>query len=378
MDAHSVPGRQRSCMAEPAATHDDDPGRTLRAGVRSSPVARLLLREWRRLAGGRAARDAQRRTLVACSGGADSTALLLCLGSGAREHVVAGHIRHDLRPEAQTAGDERAVEALAARLGVHFVRASVRVRDEGGNAESNARRARYRELERLAREAGCPYVATGHQGDDQLETMLMRLLRGAGVGGLAGIRPSRPLGRAGVVLVRPMLGLGREEAADLCRGCGLDWREDSSNADVSRWRARLRAEVVPVLRDLRPSVHRRAGEAAGALADAAELIRESAEVLLARAARGADGSVVWRRADVEGVAWIVVGEAIRLARRALRGEAREDRLRGRELRAIGAALRDPDRRVREWRVAGVLVVLDSSSLAVRIGAERSDAGLDRP
>lgn len=357
---------------EPATRSEDSEGeRPCPSWVQTvapHPCTREIAKAWRRLTGGRSVRDGQRRTLLACSGGADSTALALALGSSAGSDVVIGHVRHDIRPGNETLADEQAVERLAQRLGIALLRRCVHVAKTPGNLEANARRARYAALVEMAREAGCGFVATGHQGDDQLETMLMRLVRGSGPRAMAGMASRRPLERAGgqgpaVVLVRPMLGVSRSQSEDLCRAAGIAWRQDSTNSDVTRWRSRLRVDVVPVLRELRVDLHRRALTTSELLRDAAEALEREAQSLLAKATCGA-AAFEWARRDVEAQRLGVLGEALRRARGALVGPAGADRLRAHHIHAIHDAIADPDRRRRLWTVAGLRIELDAARLRV--------------
>ncbi|HEX7624999.1 MAG TPA: tRNA lysidine(34) synthetase TilS, partial [Anaeromyxobacteraceae bacterium] len=140
----------------------------------------------RRLFGGEA------RVLVALSGGADSVALLAALaalrGAGALEDVSACHVDHQLRPGSDA--DGVACAALCAELEVPLVRTPVTV-PGGENVQQAARRERYRALRAAAALAGASRIATGHTMGDQAETVLLRLLRGAGARGLSGIPPRR-------------------------------------------------------------------------------------------------------------------------------------------------------------------------------------------
>ncbi len=313
--------------------------------VRREPTARRIVRSWRALTGGRAVADADRRTLVACSGGADSTALAVVLASagGGGGGVVLGHVVHDLREEAETLAERDRVAGLAARLGVGFVEANVAVRGQPGNAEGNARRARYRELERLAFEAGCPFVATGHHADDQLETVLMGLLRGAGVGGLGGVRPRRALGvngaegSRGIELVRPMLEIGRADAERLCACAGVDWATDPTNADVSRFRAALRHSVLPGLTAIRPTGAARAAETARQMREIGDLLETLAGALLARAVQQR-GEICWERSELAGAHPAVVSAALRLGFTELHGGRLADRLAARSVRRVVEAI----------------------------------------
>lgn len=191
--------------------------------------------------------------LVACSGGADSVALLRALHLLAprrrwRLRLTVAHVQHHLRGDAAE-GDAAFVAELSAELGLGFVRADIRPGDAAGNLEAIARDQRYAALARLAVEARAGAVATAHHADDHLETLLMAVIRGTGPAGLRGVAWSRPIADQ-VQLVRPMLGATRDQALDLLGALGQDWREDATNTDVARTRARLRRDVLPVLREL--------------------------------------------------------------------------------------------------------------------------------
>src|SRR5262249_4700454 len=144
---------------------------------------------------------------------------------------------------------------------------------EGANVEGHARRLRYDWLARVAREAGAAWGATGHTADDQAETVLHRLLRGAGLKGLRGIAARPPLA-PGVGLVRPLLRVTRDEVLTYLAAEGQEYRLDSTNADVERMRNRIRHELLPVLtRDYNPA----AVSILGRLAEQAEEIYQSLE-----------------------------------------------------------------------------------------------------
>jgi len=220
------------------------------------PLVRAVVRGLRQRCG---VRDGG-RVLVAVSGGADSVALLRAMHHLSRRRtwrltLVVGHVDHGLRDD--SAADAAFVADLARTLTLpHLCRAIDLARD-APNLEAAARRLRYAALGEMAREAGAAFVATAHHGDDMLETQLMALLRGPTIRGLRGIAWRRPL-TAGVTLVRPMLGATHALATDYLRAIGQSWREDHTNADVTRTRARLRRDVLPVLRELRPGVARQA------------------------------------------------------------------------------------------------------------------------
>jgi len=230
--------------------------------------------------------------LVAVSGGADSVALLRALALLTKRRtwrlrLHVGHVNHHLRPADQTQDDATFVEALAVDLGLPFHRRDIEVLP--GNVESQARKQRYAALAAMARDAELPYIATAHHADDQLETVLMRLLRGTTAKGLRGIAWRRPVAKAekrksgkaedqtseiehrrSPSIIRPMLASTHAEAIDFLEQLGQPWREDPTNTDRSRTRARLRHEVLPVLRDLRPSVARKVLEMTDALRGASD------------------------------------------------------------------------------------------------------------
>ncbi|MBS0187758.1 MAG: tRNA lysidine(34) synthetase TilS [Planctomycetes bacterium] len=245
------------------------------------PTVQQVLAAWRRLTGGRGVRDPDRRTLVACSGGADSSALVLAL-SAQPESVVVAHIEHDMRPAAESRRCADAARTLAHALSLPFVSARIQAKALPGNYEANARVLRYQALARLAGEQGCRAVATAHHAEDQLETMLLKLMRGAGPAGLAGIRVKRRL-PGGVTLIRPMLSLMREDARSLCRDCGWVWSEDATNADISRRRAAIRATVLPALLTIDPRTPSKAADAARLALRTADFLSHQARLLDAAA-----------------------------------------------------------------------------------------------
>src|SRR5262245_22102014 len=181
--------------------------------------------------------------VVGVSGGADSVALLHAL-TGLRDDygltLTVGHVHHGLRADADR--DAAFVTDLAARLGWPAVVERLRgPRLPGRSPETAARAARHAALDRLARRAGAARIAIAHTADDQAETVLMRLLQGAGPRGLAGIPVRR--GR----LVRPLLDVSRAAVLAYLTEAGLDWVEDETNRDLKVVRNRIRHETLPLL-----------------------------------------------------------------------------------------------------------------------------------
>lgn len=216
--------------------------------------------------------------LCAVSGGADSLCLLHLLWSRRAElgvRVCAAHYEHGLRGR-ESLDDCAFVEAFCRERDIpclvgHGDAAAFAAREKL-SLEDAARRLRYDFLERAADELGCGRIATAHTADDNAETMLLNLARGAGAKGLCGIPPRR--GR----IVRPLLGATRAEAEAYLSENGLTWREDSSNGEDVFRRNRLRHAVTPVLREINPAF-------AGAAARTAALLREDEDCLEGMAER---------------------------------------------------------------------------------------------
>lgn len=190
---------------------------------------------------------AGKRVLVALSGGADSVALLLLLRDGGTD-VCAAHFEHGIRGESSTA-DMDFCRDLCARLRVPFFceRASVpAARRQGEGLEAAARRLRYAFLRRARTEAGAAWIATAHHADDQAETVLMHLLRGAGPEGAAGMRVLEG------DLWRPLLHVRKPELIAFLRARGQRWREDGTNAVPDTPRNALRLDALPRLEAIYP------------------------------------------------------------------------------------------------------------------------------
>lgn len=218
------------------------------------------------------------RLAIAVSGGVDSTVLAWSLAELTPRHRCALsilHVNHSLRG-AESDADEAFVAELAAKLGVAFATTRVApraLRESAGSSRSRptvqeaARRLRDRALRAMATDLGAQRVATAHTADDQAETVLLRLLRGAGPAGLGGIAPRSEDG----VVVRPLLRATRADVLAYAAARNLRWREDPSNADPSYARSRMRHSWLPGLREaFNPQLLR-------ALGDLAEAVREESD-----------------------------------------------------------------------------------------------------
>lgn len=212
------------------------------------PPSDPLIRSVRRTIAERRLIRRGQHILVACSGGADSTALLviLCvLGRVDGFSLSVGHVNHRLRGE-ESEADERWVAQLAEGFGVPFRRETVEVRRlrarRGGSVEEVARWARHEALRSMARSEDAELIAIGHHLDDQAETVLMHVLRGSGLAGIAGM----VWGPEGGV-IRPLLGTRRSEIRAALSRWDIPWREDSSNLSLEMTRNRLRHVLIPAL-----------------------------------------------------------------------------------------------------------------------------------
>ena len=218
------------------------------------------------------------RVGVAVSGGADSVAMLrVLLELRAELGVVLSvlHFNHKIRG-ADADEDERFVAGLAARQGLEFYRSSADVPgyavEHKLSLEAAGREARYQFFESFFERRALDVVATGHTMDDQAETVLMRLLRGAGTRGLGGIYPQRTVAGCGGGAVgriaRPLLGVRRAEVLDYLRGLQQCWREDATNVDLQYTRNRIRHGLIPLIET------RFQPNAVAALAQLAKVARE--------------------------------------------------------------------------------------------------------
>jgi tRNA(Ile)-lysidine synthase len=201
------------------------------------------------------------RVIAGVSGGADSLCLLTCLNNlGYR--VTIAHLDHQLRSESE---DEASfVERIGKDLRLETVIGKGNVRefaDQGYSIEEAARLIRYRFLSRVADERGIDRISTGHTADDQIETVLMHFLRGAGPSGLRGILPNTRLSDwvdmpeiGGIHLIRPLLEIRHSETEAFCRELKLEPVQDPSNKDPKFFRNKIRHHLIPILREYNPGI----------------------------------------------------------------------------------------------------------------------------
>lgn len=251
-------------------------GRRINSAAKLTIFAQRLLNEWRRL--GLPTTNAG--ALVAVSGGADSTALLLALNELAPKYlplrIVVVHLDHGLRK--RSSEDAKWVQSMAAHLGNEVTLACAdvkqRAKETADNLEQAARRARYDFFARVADHEDAQLILTAHTLDDQAETVLLRLLRGSGADGLAGIGPVRPLSpESSRLLVRPLVTWARRaDTESYCRRQKIRFRVDEMNDDERFARVRVRKQLVPLLESFN-------GRIVETIARTSELLREDSSVL---------------------------------------------------------------------------------------------------
>lgn len=230
--------------------------------------------------------------LVAVSGGGDSVALLHLLvrfAEGSKIRLAVAHLDHGLRRGSRA--DRRFVEKLAAELGLPCLgdrREVAPLRRSGESPEEAARRVRRAFLREARDRAGADSIAMGHTLDDQAETVLMRLARGAGATALTGMAPSGP-----GPFIRPLLRMERATLRDYLQGRELAFREDPSNRDLRFDRNRVRRLVLPVLREaLNPRAARHLVKAAGRFREDALYLDELAGRTFAEISRAESNGVL--------------------------------------------------------------------------------------
>lgn len=262
------------------------------------------------------------RVILAVSGGPDSVALLHLLHRLAPEWALSLHVfhlDHGLRGP-DSAADAAYVAGLADTWGLPVTVITLPPGDlkrEAGSLQANARRRRYQEIHALATRLGATKVATGHNQDDQAETVLMRLLRGAGLKGLAAIPATRT--EAGFTLIRPLLTIPRHEIELYCSEHKLFPRLDASNERTDYLRNRIRLELMPMLaREYNPAIGANLAQLAAVVREEDDLLEQQAREAFDRCRMtGESGAVVL----LDGAR--LLAEPTALARRVVRMAARQ-------------------------------------------------------
>lgn len=230
-----------------------------------------------------------RRLMLGCSAGGDSMAMLqLALRESARRdwQLVVAHFDHVQRRE--SASEARRVEALCKELGIKCITGKYKARKTSEHAtEGNLRDARYAFFKKAFGRARADALMLAHQADDRAETFLMRLLAGSGPTGLSSIRPVEEM--EGMLVLRPMLGLRREDLREYLRSLGETWREDPMNRDEKHKRVWVRRKIVPLFnKRIETDVTPRIIRACELLEEETSALDQAVELLLPRAAHPAD------------------------------------------------------------------------------------------
>jgi tRNA(Ile)-lysidine synthase len=233
------------------------------------------------------------RVLVALSGGPDSVALLYGLVALKTEYklkLYTAHLNHQLRG-AESERDEKFAKELALDLGLRFFSKRVDVkkkaRKEKMSIEEAAREVRYKYLEQLAEKIGAAKIALGHQADDQAETFLMRLVRGAGAAGLSGIPVKRDK------IIRPLIQIKRDEVESFLKANRIPFRLDSSNYLTDFNRNRIRLKLLPVIKkEFNPLIVDSLNRAADIISFQQEYIQKTSEQILKRFGKKRKGKII--------------------------------------------------------------------------------------
>ncbi|HEX6716935.1 MAG TPA: tRNA lysidine(34) synthetase TilS [Pyrinomonadaceae bacterium] len=285
--------------------------------MRLNQFPRLLLLEWRKLR----LPFTGETVVVAVSGGADSTALLLAIEelkshSKLSTGICVAHLDHRLRKS--SGKDAKWVADLATRLGFKSVIGRSKVADDtSDNLEQAAREARYAFLERTAKKVSANYVLTGHTMDDQAETVLLRLMRGSAGAGLGGMEALRPLGKnSSIKLVRPLLWARRTDTEDYCRLRKIDFLFDEMNDDLSFARVKVRKQLLPLMQSFNNRIVEALSRTAAQLREDGAVLFNDADALLRRAAVSTQESVETERPSLDVKVLADAPPAVR--RRALR------------------------------------------------------------
>jgi tRNA(Ile)-lysidine synthase len=256
--------------------------------MRLNQFTRMLLAEWRKLK----LPTSGETIIVAVSGGADSTALLLALEELKNYNklyitICVAHLDHRLRKSSSK--DARWVADLSAKLGFKSVFGRAKVLDDvletNDNLEQAARKARYAFLERTAKRVSANYVLTAHTMDDQAETVLLRLMRGSASLGLGGMETLRPLAKnSSIKLVRPLLWARRTETEAYCRLRKIQFLSDEMNEDLSFARVQVRKQLLPLMQSFNNRIVEAISRTATQLREDGAVLVNNSDALLQRAA----------------------------------------------------------------------------------------------
>lgn len=255
--------------------------------MRINQFPRLLLVDWRKLK----LPTSGETIVVAVSGGADSTALLLAIEELKTRNklfvdVCVAHLDHGLRKSSSK--DAKWVKELASKLGFRSVigrsKVSENAQESSDNLEQAARQARYAFLERTAKKVSAKYVLTAHTMDDQAETVLLRLMRGSAGAGLGGMESLRPLAtNSSIKLARPILWARRIETEDYCRLRRIEFLTDEMNDDQKFARVKVRKQLLPLMQSFNNRIVEALSRTATQLREDGAVLFNNSDALLQQA-----------------------------------------------------------------------------------------------
>jgi tRNA(Ile)-lysidine synthase len=265
--------------------------------------------------------------VVGVSGGPDSLCLLHLLHTCGYS-VLAVHVNHQLRAEADR--EEDVVREFATNLNVSFIHTRVDVHrfaaDQKLSIEESARILRYRFLMDVAEQHQAQAVAVAHQADDQIETVLMHLLRGSGLAGLRGMpyRGTLPVFSKTIPVVRPLLGVWREEIVEYCAQNGITPCFDASNADSRYFRNRIRKELIPLLKTYNDQAPQHLWQLANLVGAEEELLQEQALTEFNQVtSQHAEGVILFRYAGYQDLPLALQRRLLRMAMAELQENLRD-------------------------------------------------------
>jgi tRNA(Ile)-lysidine synthase len=322
----------------------------------------------------------QKRALLAVSGGPDSAALLLILAH-LREalglELWVAHFDHGLRRRAQREAERAFVSHLAEELGLPFLfeqgDTRTHARHHRLSMEEAARALRYAFLARQAERLDADSVATGHTASDQAETVLMHIVRGSGLAGIAGMRPRSPWpfpGYPGLALVRPLLAMGRRHSERYCQEESLSPCLDITNLLLEPLRNRVRHELLPLLRRYNPRVEQALLRLASAAAADAAYLDETANLFWQALAQRSQRSVEFPRLELTALSPALQSRLLLAAVRHLLGDTPQ--VEAIHLQTMQAALAPRPVGVRRLSLpAGLAFVMQGQSVRLTVGEEGS-------
>ena len=316
--------------------------------------------------------------LLAVSGGPDSTALLLVLAhlaasGGLKLDLRLAHFDHGLRRQADREAEKAFLSDLAAKLGLPFLLGQGDVRAHARqhrlSLEEAARELRYRFLAEQAEKAAISVVATGHTADDQAETVLMHLVRGSGLTGLAGMRPSSSWpfpGHEDLLLARPLLEVSRGETERYCQEEELSPCLDVTNLLLGSLRNRIRHQLLPLLRSYNPKIEGALLRLAAATASDLAHLEETAGVFWHALAVKDKGSVGFRRSELTALSPAIRNRLLQAACQQLLADVRQ--IEAVHIRSMVEALAKPaDSRLS--LPGGLAFAVDGESVRLTLGQE---------